>query len=212
MAVAAPAASFEPRPARSATVATVSSGTGSGARRSAVEHTVRSPSPLSWLPTRAGGNATASSASATGTWPLSPAPAVVAGFDPPAQPWSSGHRGVDLAGAVGQPVRAALSGTVTFAGPLAGVGVVVVDHGDFRTTYQPVAATVRVGDVVETGSLLGRLQMLGSHCLPAACLHWGLLRGKVYENPLVLVGAGPVRLLAHLPGAGTAGLTPAVVF
>ena len=57
-----------------------------------------------------------------GEWPLRPRPAVVAGFDPPADPWGAGHRGVDLLGHAGQPVRAALPGTVTYAGGLAGRG------------------------------------------------------------------------------------------
>ncbi|MGX9901778.1 hypothetical protein ACW0JT_21495 [Arthrobacter sp. SA17] len=30
------------------------------------------------------------------SWPLSPEPAVLRGFDPPDKPWLSGHRGVDL--------------------------------------------------------------------------------------------------------------------
>ena len=77
-----------------------------------------------------------------GVWPLRPRPEVVAGFDPPLDPWGSGHRGVDLLGSVGQPVRAALPGRVTFAGVLAGRGVVVVSHGDTRTTYEPVTADV----------------------------------------------------------------------
>lgn len=132
---------------------------------------------------------------ASGVWPLLPAPEVAHGFDPPTEPWGAGHRGVDLRGWVGQPVRAALGGTVTWAGPLAGRGVVVVDHGGTRTTYEPVAAGVRVGDVVAPGDRLGLLDLAGSHCFPGACLHWGWLRGEVYLDPLRLVGAGPVRLL-----------------
>jgi murein DD-endopeptidase MepM/ murein hydrolase activator NlpD len=128
-------------------------------------------------------------------WPLLPAPQVVAGFDPPATRWGAGHRGVDLAGSPGQPVRAALAGTVTFAGGLAGRGVVVVDHGGTRTTYEPVEASVDVGDRVAAGDRLGRLQSGGSHCAPRTCLHWGLLAGAAYLDPLTLVGAGPVRLL-----------------
>jgi murein DD-endopeptidase MepM/ murein hydrolase activator NlpD len=130
-----------------------------------------------------------------GEWPLRPQPAVVRGFDPPAVVWGSGHRGVDLLGAFGQPVHAALPGTVTFAGQLAGRGVVVVGHGDTRTTYEPISATVEVGDRVSKGSELGRLTLAGSHCLPRACLHWGWRRGETYLDPLGLVGAGPVRLL-----------------
>jgi murein DD-endopeptidase MepM/ murein hydrolase activator NlpD len=96
---------------------------------------------------------------------------------------------------VGQAVRSALPGRVAFAGLLAARGVVVVDHGATRTTYEPVAATVRVGERVRAGQPIGTLQLPGSHCLPDACLHWGWLRGATYLDPLRLVGAGPVRLL-----------------
>jgi murein DD-endopeptidase MepM/ murein hydrolase activator NlpD len=139
-------------------------------------------------------------------WPLDPKPVVVSGFDPPASPWGPGHRGVDLLGRAGQPVRAALAGRVTFAGTLAGRGVVVVDHGATRTTYEPVAPTVTVGATVPTGGTLGALQAGASHCRPRACLHWGLLRGEEYLDPLSLLGRGPVRLLPFLtPGGGPAG-------
>lgn len=138
-------------------------------------------------------------------WPLDPQPQVVARFDPPASRWGPGHRGVDLLGGVGQPVRAAEDGTVTFTGRLAGRGVVVVTHGSTRTTYEPVSAEVSVGDPVRAGELLGRLELLGSHCLPRACLHWGLIEGERYLDPLTLVGAGTVRLLPWLAGAPTPG-------
>ncbi|MEZ0578878.1 murein hydrolase activator EnvC [Nocardioides sp. MH1] len=130
-----------------------------------------------------------------GVWPLVPQPEVVARFDPPTSPYGPGHRGVDLLGHVGQRVRTALAGTVTFAGMLAGRGVVVVDHGDTRTTYEPLAATVSVGARVGRGAAIGTLQGFGSHCAPRSCLHWGWLRGDTYLDPLLLVGAGPVRLL-----------------
>lgn len=131
-------------------------------------------------------------------WPLDPRPEVVEGFAPPVQEWGAGHRGVDLRGSPGQPVRASLQGTVTFAGRLAGRGVVVVGHGDTRTTYQPVSATVAVGERVGVGERIGTLEIFGSHCWPATCLHWGLIDGGTYLNPLTLVGAGQVRLLPLL--------------
>lgn len=132
-----------------------------------------------------------------GVWPLVPSPTVVSGFDPPDTRWGAGHRGVDLAGSPGQVVRSALPGTITFASVLAGRSVVVVDHGATRTTYEPVVASVSVGDVVEAGHPIGRLELRQSHCLPAACLHWGLIRNPddVYLDPLSLVGAQRVRLL-----------------
>lgn len=140
-----------------------------------------------------------------GAWPLSPRPEVVHGFDPPATRWGAGHRGVDLLGHAGQRVRSALAGTVTFATTLAGRGVVVVDHGGVRTTYEPVSASVSVGDVVGRAAVIGTLQRSSSHCFPRACLHWGLLRTDTYLNPLSLVGAGPIRLLPRVgPAFGPA--------
>lgn len=139
--------------------------------------------------------AAAGGADPVGVWPLAPTPEVVAGFDPPSDPWGAGHRGVDLLGSPGRPVRAALPGRVTWAGMLAGRGVVVVDHGVTRTTYEPVDPSVDVGAIVAAGDRIGRLALVGSHCPPRACLHWGWLRGDTYLDPLRLVGAGPVRLL-----------------
>jgi murein DD-endopeptidase MepM/ murein hydrolase activator NlpD len=131
-----------------------------------------------------------------GGWPLQPVPAVVEGFDPPVSTWGAGHRGVDLRGSPGQVVHAAEAGTVRFVGRIAGRGIVVVDHGGTRTTYEPVRASVAVGESVSSGAPLGRLELFGSHCFPAACLHWGLIAGRdTYLDPLTLVGAGPVRLL-----------------
>ena len=135
-----------------------------------------------------------------GVWPLTPEPEVVADFDPPADPWGAGHRGVDLLGSPGQTVRSALPGTVSWAGVLAGRGVVVVSHGTTRTTYEPVDASVAVGATVGAGDRIGTLSPIGSHCLPRTCLHWGWISGgwisgETYLDPLRLVGAGPVRLL-----------------
>ena len=136
---------------------------------------------------------------ADGVWPLDPRPEVMREFERPASTWGPGHRGVDLRGRVGQPVRAARAGVVTFVGRIAGRGVVVVSHGSTRTTYEPVAPAVTVGDAVERGGRIGRLELAGSHCLPRACLHWGLVQGDTYLDPLTLVGRGPVRLV---PWAG----------
>lgn len=144
-----------------------------------------------------------------GQWPLRPAPEVVAAFDPPASIWGAGHRGVDLAGTVGQQVRAAMPGTVSFAGMIAGRGVVTVDHGETRTTYEPVTAAAARGTTVAAGQVIGTLDLAGSHCFPRACLHWGWLRGSTYLDPLGLVGGGPVRLLPLTGLSPTAPASPA---
>ena len=128
--------------------------------------------------------------------PVRAPPRVAEGFRPPPRPWLPGHRGVDLLAAAGASVHAAGDGVVAFAGFVAGKPVVSVRHGTLRTTYEPVVAEVRAGDPVRRGQPLGRLAMEGSHCRPAACLHWGLLAGRAYLDPLrLLEPRGPSRLL-----------------
>ena len=135
-------------------------------------------------------------------WPLLHTPRVLQGFRPPPQRWKAGHRGVDLSAVPGDTVVAAGPGVVTFAGPLAGRGVVTVTHGALRTTYEPVTATGHEGDDVAAGDPIGTLASGVSHCggYPS-CLHWGLLRGTVYLDPLSLLGLGRPILLPIPTGA-----------
>ena len=119
---------------------------------------------------------------------------VLNGFRPPAVRYGAGHLGVDLA-AVG-PVRSAGTGVVTFAGSVAGRGVVVVLHPDgIRTEYEPLRPAVARGRRVLAGTVLGVVAGAHRGC-PQSCLHWGARRGEVYLNPLSLLRPlGPVRLL-----------------
>jgi murein DD-endopeptidase MepM/ murein hydrolase activator NlpD len=151
--------------------------------------------------------AAADARSSAWRWPLDGAPAVSRPFAPGPTRYSAGHYGADLRGSSGQPVRAAGAGRVSYAGLVAGRGVVVVQHGRLRTTYEPVTAAVRVGQAVSRGDVLGRLQT-GHLCAGGgACLHWGLRRGDAYLDPVRLVGAGPVRLLP-VPRTGAAPAAP----
>jgi hypothetical protein len=38
-----------------------------------------------------------------------------------------------------------------------------------------------VGEAVARGAVVGTLELAGSHCFPAACLHWGWLEGDTYQ-------------------------------
>jgi murein DD-endopeptidase MepM/ murein hydrolase activator NlpD len=119
-------------------------------------------------------------------------------------PWSPGHRGVDLAAAPGEPVLAAGDGIVTFAGTVAGRGVVAVGHaGGLRTTYEPVTPDVAVDEAVPAGAPLGVVAQ-GAHC-PATCLHWGALRGDVYLDPLTLLRPVAPPVLLPLGGPSMPG-------
>src|SRR5215475_3982231 len=134
--------------------------------------------------------------------PLPGQPDVVRGFDPPDVPWASGHRGVDLAALPGTPVLAAGPGVVSYAAVLAGRGVVAIRHGGgLRTTYEPLVVTTAVGRRVAAGEVVGTLLAGHPGCPLMACLHWGLLRGDHYLDPLALVRSTPVRLLPLASGA-----------
>ncbi|MFI1418969.1 M23 family metallopeptidase [Streptomyces sp. NPDC020731] len=133
-------------------------------------------------------------------WPVGVRPRVLRGWEPPATVYGRGHRGVDLAAPPGTPVRAVAAGRVSFAGRVAGKGVVSVEltgTGDppLRTTYEPVRASVTEDDEVTAGEVIGTVALTGSHCA-APCVHWGLLRGDTYLNPLTLL---PPRLLRRGP-------------
>ncbi|MFE7076021.1 peptidoglycan DD-metalloendopeptidase family protein [Streptomyces sp. NPDC057620] len=137
-------------------------------------------------------------------WPVGSRPPVARGWEPPATVYGRGHRGVDLTAAPGTPVRAVAPGRVSFAGRVAGRGVVSVEltgtgTPPLRTTYGPVAATLKKGAEVAAGEVVGVLEPPTSHC-PMSCLHWGLRRGDTYLDPLSLLPPwlltrGPSRLL-----------------
>lgn len=149
-------------------------------------------------------------------WPVGPRPTVLRGWEPPASPYGPGHRGVDLAAAPGTLVRAAAPGRVSFTGMVAGRGVLSITltgtgQPPLRTTYEPVTALVAEGDEVAAGQVVAALGPGPFHC-SGGCLHWGLLRGETYLDPLSLLpdnllGGGPPRLLPvfGIPEPTTAG-------
>lgn len=148
---------------------------------------------------------------------------VTRGFDPPAQDWLPGHRGVDLAASPGTPVLAAAAGTVAFAGQVAGNPVVSIDHADgLRTTYQPVRAAVRRGQEVAGGEHIGVVVAAVPGRDPSGGgepggsggeaahdgLHWGARPSDsptAYVDPLALLEAAVIRLKPLRPGDGPAG-------
>ncbi|MBK3586248.1 M23 family metallopeptidase, partial [Streptomyces sp. MBT57] len=144
-------------------------------------------------------------------------PAGSGGAYPAAGPYGPGHRGVDLAARPGTEVLAAATGRVSFAGRVAGRGVLVIELAGsgappLRTTYEPVRALVAKGDDVVAGRPVGVLEAGPFHCA-AGCLHWGLRRGDAYLDPLsllppALLRRGPSRLLPVFgvpePGAAVA--------
>ena len=140
-----------------------------------------------------------------------PSPRSWPAFDPPDDPWGAGHRGVDLLGSPGQRVHAALAGTRHLRRLLAGRGVVVVDHGDTRTTYEPVTADVRRRATSWSGAPRSAGWRPSGPLLPARVPALGLVARRDLPRPADLVGAGPVRLLPlwrDEPVAARAGWPP----
>ena len=119
--------------------------------------------------------------------PVAPPMKVLDGFAAPNPNWLPGHRGIDLEARNGSQVVAPSAGVITFADQLAGRGVVVIQHGSVRSTYEPVTPSLKVGEYVVAGDVIGRVDCGISHCcrgLVAKCLHWGLKQGPEYLNPL----------------------------
>ena len=146
----------------------------------------------------------------TFTSPLPTPLVVLQGFEPPAKPWLPGSRGVNLAAASAMPVLAAASGVVLYAGELAGRGVVSIDHGGaMRTTYEPVDPTVRQGEQVTRGEVIGYVSSAADHCgPPGSCLHWGAILAGSYVDPMKLLRQRPPVRLLPIWSNGVPGSVP----
>jgi murein DD-endopeptidase MepM/ murein hydrolase activator NlpD len=103
------------------------------------------------------------------------------------------HLGVDVAAPVGSPVMAAAPGTVALAHEnMFFTGkTVVIDHGHGLTSsyVHMNAITVRTGERVTRGQLIGRIGATGR--VTGAHLHWGVHLFGVGLDPALLVGAMP---------------------
>jgi len=94
------------------------------------------------------------------------------------------HRGLDIANRFGAPVLAASRGIVTFAGKMQGFGNMIdIDHGyGYVTRYGHMSSiTVRAGDTVADGQLIGRIGSRGRSTGPH--LHYEVHRYGRSINP-----------------------------
>jgi murein DD-endopeptidase MepM/ murein hydrolase activator NlpD len=130
-------------------------------------------------------------------WPVQGRPVIGRRFTVGPQPWSPGHRGVDLVAGPGAPLLAPGPGTVRFSGTVVSRGVLTLDHGGgLLTSYEPVRSAVSAGARVRAGQVVAWITPTGGHC-PVSCLHWGARRDGTYIDPLTLLAAwrGPPILL-----------------
>lgn len=89
------------------------------------------------------------------------------------------------------------SGVISFRGLVGGKPVVVVSHGALRSTYEPVSSSLRAGERVLAGDVIGTLE--AGHC-QMGCLHLGLRRGDHYIDPRVVLASA--RLISGSPARG----------
>ena len=101
------------------------------------------------------------------------------------QGYKTYHRALDLARAVGTPIKAADNGYVVVAGwSNAGYGnYIVIDHGNgLQTLYGHLSRIfVKPGDVVTTGAVIGNMGNTGNSTGPH--LHFEVIKRGIKVNP-----------------------------
>lgn len=146
-------------------------------------------------------------------------PRVIRPFEKPAQRWSAGHRGVDLAVPENdRRVYAPAPGKVVFSGTVVNRKVLVIAHPDGRrSTFEPMDETLPVGTTVTAGDVIGTVAVTASgnsersyrRC-STPCLYWGVRQGGArgdgsgktaeYVNPMSLLGSKEPSILLPVPG------------
>lgn len=146
-------------------------------------------------------------------------PQVVHPFEKPAQRWSTGHRGVDLAVPENdRHVYAPAPGKVVFSGTVVNRKVLVIAHPDGRrSTFEPMDEALPVGTTVAAGEVIGTVAVTagGTSERPyrrctTVCLYWGVRQGGArrdgsgktaeYINPMSLLGSKEPSILLPVPG------------
>lgn len=146
-------------------------------------------------------------------------PRVIHPFEKPAQRWSAGHRGVDLAVPENdRRVYAPAPGKVVFSGTVVNRKVLVIAHPDGRrSTFEPMDEALPVGTTVATGEIIGTVADAadGNSERPyqrcsTPCLYWGVRQGGTrgdgsgktaeYINPMSLLGSKEPSILLPVPG------------
>ena len=121
-------------------------------------------------------------------------------YDPPATQYGSGHRGIDVACALGAPIIAVAAGVVTFAGPVGGQRYVTIDHGSgLSSTYSYLGSLlVKKGQSVAQGTAIATCGS-GHPGSTIPHVHLGARRTDgSYVDPLLLLAPADVSSFVHL--------------
>ena len=129
------------------------------------------------------------------TWPVEGE--VITPYRYGGDPFAAGqHRGIDIAAPVGEAVRAATAGTVTFAGTAGDSGLTVAVRtadGRFDTSYLHLDALgVSEGEDVPEGAELGTAGTTGSRSAVAPHVHFGVRASgddHAYRDPMRFLAA-----------------------
>ena len=146
-------------------------------------------------------------------------PRVIHPFEKPAQRWSAGHRGVDLAVPEhDRRVYTPAPGKVVFSGTVVNRKVLVIAHPDGRrSTFEPMDEALPAGTTVAAGEVIGTVAVTagGNSERPyrrcsTPCLYWGVRQGGArgdgsgkeaeYINPMSLLGSKEPSILLPVPG------------
>jgi murein DD-endopeptidase MepM/ murein hydrolase activator NlpD len=124
--------------------------------------------------------ASATAARAAWVWPVTGERSIERNYDAPDTAYAPGHRGIDLTAAEGTEVLAPTDAVVSFAGAIAGRGILSLRTADLLISFEAMTTQLVEGDLVRAGQVMGAVST-GTHC---SCLHVGVRKAGAYLSPL----------------------------
>lgn len=122
---------------------------------------------------------------------------IITAFDPPAEVWLKGHRGIDVLALSGEPLRAPSAGTMRFSGSVAGTATVSIEtKSGHVVSFQAATSELSRGDSFAAGEKIGTVAE-GTHCAQS-CLHigvWPKDSPRAYLDPAPFFGQDESLLL-----------------
>jgi murein DD-endopeptidase MepM/ murein hydrolase activator NlpD len=108
--------------------------------------------------------------------------------------WGRLHAGIDLGGPYGAPIVAATDGCISYAGPMAGYGEVMMinDWDGTETVYGHMSSFVRTSGCVSAGETIARIGSAGDATGPH--LHFEVRVGGVPVDPVPFLAQRGVRI------------------